>query len=221
MHAYLIVGKDREKKEEKIKAILEKIKAERLSFPLQKRQDTKDLLAFTKLSISKKTAVVIEDIQTASLEALNAFLKNLEEAQENIFYIITADSLQNVIPTIISRCQVIKISGYPKPSLAEIDQIKEFLKSKTGKKFLFINKFRKREEAQVFINNFIKTCHYFLLKAVKNSKEKDRQKLGKITKSIALAKDTLVNLRANGNTQLQLTNFVIKLNRQAGQSLEN
>ncbi len=59
---------------------------------------------------------VIESLEDLSLEAANSLLKILESPPAFLIFILLARS-QNVLPTLLSRCQVIKL---PKPSRAAI-----------------------------------------------------------------------------------------------------
>lgn len=49
----------------------------------------------------------IEEAQNLTVEAQNAFLKTLEEPPERTIIILTAPSIDNLLPTITSRCQII------------------------------------------------------------------------------------------------------------------
>lgn len=54
----------------------------------------------------QKRVVVIEDAQLMTNEAQNAFLKTLEEPNENIVFIMTVSAIQGLLPTIISRIRL-------------------------------------------------------------------------------------------------------------------
>ncbi len=56
---------------------------------------------------SKMRVVFLEDIHTMRPEAANSLLKVLEEPPENNLLILTAESSKAILPTIVSRCQVI------------------------------------------------------------------------------------------------------------------
>lgn len=101
MHAFLLINKNSEE-------FAKKENAKIIPFELQKIDDARELKKFVKFSFSEKTAIVINDIDKATIETQNAFLKNLEEANKNLIYILTTSNLSNVLPTITSRCQVIK-----------------------------------------------------------------------------------------------------------------
>ena len=49
----------------------------------------------------------IEEAQNLTIEAQNVFLKTLEEPPERTIIILTAPSIDSLLPTIISRCQII------------------------------------------------------------------------------------------------------------------
>lgn len=56
---------------------------------------------------SNVRVVVIEDVQTMRREAANSLLKTLEEPPPNNVLILTAESSQEVLATLLSRCQVV------------------------------------------------------------------------------------------------------------------
>ena len=176
MHAFLLVNTDpiQFAKEQKAKVI---------PFELQKIEDTRNLKKLTKFSFSEKTAIVIKDVDNATNEALNAFLKNVEEPSTNLIYVLTATNLKNVLPTIVSRCEVIQ-------SVATIHQTSTSpINYKDGLNI------KDRDEALKFVNDLIGI---------------DYQK--KDFKNMENYLQTLQNLKANGNVSLQMTNLVVRMN---------
>lgn len=69
---------------------------------------------------SQVRVVVVEDVQTMRREAANSLLKTLEEPPDNNILILTADSAKEVLPTLVSRCQVVPFGGL---SLADTSAI--------------------------------------------------------------------------------------------------
>jgi DNA polymerase III delta prime subunit len=202
MHAYLIVG-DREESLIKANELAVKLKTKILEFPLNKIADTRELRKITKLTFNTLTAIFVNSIDLATEEALNAFLKNLEEPQENIYYILTASNLRNVIPTIASRCEIIKL---PSDKQKSIDTNSDkFLRKSAGEKLAFIDRIKDREEAKEFVQNLIEASRFNLL----NSK-KGRLKT---VSDLEILLKTLNNLKSNGNVGLQLSNMTIGLNQ--------
>lgn len=203
MHAYLIVTNNQELRTPNIDKILQKngIK-ETLEFALSKIDDVRELNSFTSLKVSRPTAVLIKGIENATTEAGNAFLKNLEEPQENLYYILTASSTKKVLPTIVSRCQIVKTTNNQQPT-ANTEQVEKFLKMTTGEKLAHVDKIKDREEAVEFVNQFILDCHSLLHKGKGGEVQ--------ISRFLKAGIATLKNLKANGNVTLQLANFVISL----------
>lgn len=169
-----------------------KLGAKILPYTITKIDDIRNLNNFTRLSLTEKTLIFIENINDATPEALNAFLKNLEEPQENLYYALTAPSVRKVIPTIVSRCQIIKVKDVKHEIINEVE-IKEFLTLSVGQRLSFFDKIRVRDEALEFVESLI-----FFLHAKKD-----------LTNMELLIK-TLTRLKANGNVNLLLTNLAIK-----------
>src|SRR6266478_7022090 len=111
MHAYLLVGQNSEELRIKSEELAKKFGAKIMEYPLQKIEDVRNLNNFLRLTITEPTLIYVPNIHEAGTEALNAFLKNLEEPQDNLFFVLTAPSTRKILPTIVSRCQVIKISN--------------------------------------------------------------------------------------------------------------
>lgn len=203
MHSYLITGLNNERAENEIIKLKKMLGSSLQEFTFEKISDVRQLNSFSKLSVARPTTILIKNIDKASTEALNAFLKNLEEPQPNLSFILTCASINNVLPTIVSRCQVIRTGNYPKPKKQIVAKIKHFLIMPNQNKLLFINSIRDRKEALSFIKDVIIVAHLLLLKT-------DHQHF-KLTKIIKSAHLTFNNLIKNGNVGLQLTNFVIQL----------
>ena len=66
---------------------------------------------FTKTSIEKNLnfVYIINCVENMTKEAINALLKYLEEPNENVYAILTTKNANQVLPTIVSRCQNLKI----------------------------------------------------------------------------------------------------------------
>jgi DNA polymerase-3 subunit delta' len=66
------------------------------------------------------SVALLFEAQRLKAESANALLKLLEEPPEEKFFILTADSLESLLPTIISRCQPILVSAPRQNELEEI-----------------------------------------------------------------------------------------------------
>ena len=111
MHAFLIVGKNPLTVDKKAYELAKKIGDSSLNFNLQKISDCKNLLSFVKLSLSKPTSIIIKEIDKATIPALNAFLKTLEEPPPHTRIILTAITKHSMLSTIFSRCEVIDLGS--------------------------------------------------------------------------------------------------------------
>ena len=71
--------------------------------------------------------------QETNRSSANALLKNLEEAPPHVVMILTADSIEPLLPTIVSRCEVLRLRPLP------VERVESFLKASgadTGKAHL-------------------------------------------------------------------------------------
>ena len=198
MHAYLITGQDEEKTQKKAEEIAKKLKLKIFGFPAAKIDDVRELNRFATLSLSGPTGILIKDIDEATPEALNAFLKNLEEPQENLYFFLTASSIHKVLPTVASRCLHIKALG---EKAADSESTQKFLEKSSDEMLLYLDKIKEREEAVAFVEELTLGLHTLLL----SSKDSHL----KLSKYLRTSGETLQRLNANGNVNLQLTNMVL------------
>lgn len=63
--------------------------------------------------------VLLLRFQEANASAANALLKTLEEAPSKIILILTADNVEQLLPTIVSRCEVLRLRPLPIPRVDE------------------------------------------------------------------------------------------------------
>ncbi|MCB2214079.1 DNA polymerase III subunit delta' [bacterium] len=75
---------------------------------------------------AKYRIALLPDFQCATEEAANALLKTLEEPPEKVILLLTADTLESLLPTIVSRCEVIRLRP------ASIDSAEDYLRSERG-----------------------------------------------------------------------------------------
>lgn len=75
---------------------------------------------------------VIEDIEKMSINASNSILKFIEEPQSDTYTILTTENIHQILPTIISRCQVLNFHPIPKQEMREYlvkNQVEKYLAS--------------------------------------------------------------------------------------------
>lgn len=204
MHAYLLISKNDQSVQEKAQQIAGELHAVLSPFVLQKISDVRDLGQYTKLSLAQPTAFFIEHIEKASLDTANAFLKQLEEPKPNVAFILTAASEDKVLPTIVSRCQVIRVRGLRLEIGSK--EISDFVHASTGQKLLYVDTIKKRDDAIEFVQNVICQLHTQLTSQTINYQL--------LTNYLAEAQKTLTSLEKNGNVTIQLTRFVVGLSQQ-------
>ena len=67
---------------------------------------------------------ILEQFDKANASAANALLKTLEEPPSRALLVLTAESTENLLPTIVSRCQVIRLRPLSRSKVAEALQEK-------------------------------------------------------------------------------------------------
>lgn len=159
---------------------------------------------------TKKKAVVIGQAEKLTIAAQNAFLKTLEEPSEDALIILSCQNKEQLIPTIISRCQIIYLANKKE---VKIDQtiithylllITELTKVGVGERLKLIEPFAKnREEAIKFLNNIIVILQTELI--TQNSQLTNIQLINLIKNCQA----SLRMLEQNINVKLVLDNLVI------------
>ncbi len=66
---------------------------------------------------AKYRIVLLLRFQEANASAANALLKTLEEAPSKVILLLTADNPEQLLPTIVSRCEVLRLRPAPLPRL--------------------------------------------------------------------------------------------------------
>lgn len=200
MHAYLLIGN--KNKEEEVSKLARSLGALVLNYPAERIEDVRKLIRFVKLKNVKPQVILIDNFEQATHQAQNALLKNLEEPQQNLYYIVCASSLNPILPTIQSRCQIIKL-GFDDTIDSDINVDLFFSEKDVGTIFLEIAKVTAREDAIKLLSNIIVHGHAKLTKG-----KIDHLRYGLI---ITLAQSTLRNIKNYGNVKINLGNFAIGL----------
>lgn len=199
MHAYLIISHSKNNQNSAIDSLAKKLHSKIMEYPIPKIEDVRNLNNLIRLSFEEPTLIVSPNVNEATEEALNAFLKNLEEPQDNIYFALTSPSTKKVLPTIVSRCEIVLVKGAEEPENAP--EIEEFLNLPEGKKLSFIEKIKDREKALELAENSVNFIHSLL--------HENDVKYTLVAANLEEACKTYSRLKANGNVNLQLVNFVI------------
>ena len=106
---------------------------------------------------AKGRTVVIEDASVMTVEAQNALLKTLEEPPEEAILILGAPSDANLLPTILSRCEItrLQVTGYRLQGKNYTEDIEKLLQSNTEERFEYIENLKEKKEfLQALLNYF-------------------------------------------------------------------
>ncbi len=159
-------------------------------------------------------AAVIHPGELLTVEAQNALLKTLEETGETSFIMLTAPQTETLLPTVVSRCQIIKL-----PSKLEIEIDEKFLtahsslfsnilKAGVGERLKIASQVGKdREEIKDWLKNMTYFCRNILIKnGPLNSLKKSQ-----IIKTVKDLEKTRGLVEQNVNARLALEIFLLDL----------
>lgn len=197
MHSYILISRNQQVLEEKINHLCGS--ARRIDREITKISDVREFGRLLSISL-EPTTYTIHEFHTATHEAQSAFLKNLEEGSSGATFIIVAESIGNIIPTIRSRCQIIKDYSTPEISADLTDKTADFINKSVTEKLVHLQSIKSKEDAIDFLGGFISAGHKLLIESTQKNK---------LAKSLEEAQVARKNILANCNPILQLTNFVI------------
>lgn len=69
--------------------------------------------------------IVIESAERMNISAANSLLKILEEPAQHILFLLVAQQLSTVLPTVLSRCQILHFASYDDLSTTNLLQLGE------------------------------------------------------------------------------------------------
>lgn len=185
--------------------------------------------ALLKPFASKSKAAIINEAEKLTLEAQNSLLKILEEPPRHTLIVLTAAKESLLLPTIVSRCKVIRIKEEPeikldKPAIGNLLHLTCYLlHARGGERIKKVESLVKtREEAITFLDQFIFFLRKILLKKYQISqietiasicdipelKNLSGKWLAKILKEALKTKEMI---KKNVNFRLALENFFLDL----------
>lgn len=138
--------------------------------------------------------IIIRGMEKATVEAANALLKILEEPPPGTFIILTSASLDQLLPTVVSRCQIISERKFqPTVDLPEIKNItrltEKILTSSPGERILLSQKVAKsRDEALQLLDNFLVNLDQFLRLPLSNEVSLSAKEAASLIKKVLAAK---------------------------------
>jgi len=172
-HAYLVIAGKIEQKES-VSYFIEKLKIKLpdifmlASSDSIKIQDIRILQHFIGLkphSSSFKLAV-IDNSELLTQDAANALLKTLEEPPENSIIILLAETHDEMLKTIVSRCRIVKI---PRKISFSLEAEKErlygsILEMNIKERFELAGNIIKKDETEEFLDDWLKYLRTILQK---------------------------------------------------------
>ncbi len=99
---------------------------------------------------AKSRVVVLENASVLTAEAQNALLKTLEELPEEALLLLGANSDSHFLPTVLSRCLVVKLQGTSDKAQGYEKDIERLETASIAERFEFIEKLKDKE-------NFLKS----------------------------------------------------------------
>jgi DNA polymerase-3 subunit delta' len=92
---------------------------EGFTYPVEVIRDAAASAARTPLE-GKRRVVVIDEADRIAERSQNALLKALEEPSPSVTWVLLADALDPILPTIQSRCQTIELAGVPEEAVVAL-----------------------------------------------------------------------------------------------------
>lgn len=100
-----------------------------------------------------QTIVIMQHIENASLAAQNALLKTLEEPPSYASLILTTTHVSSIIPTVVSRCQIVNLETPSTDSSSQPNTLTSELPSLTYSQLIELaERYSDRIQAETFLN---------------------------------------------------------------------
>ncbi len=125
---------------------------------------------------AKGRTVVLEDASCATIEAQTALLKTLEELPQDGLFILGADSESPFLPTVLSRCEIVRIKNYELRIKSYDEDIEKLLQSTIAERFEYVEKLKYKEDfLKAMVNYFHQKQDMAYLKELLRSEEWAKQ----------------------------------------------
>ncbi|MGB9911048.1 MAG: hypothetical protein ACPLKP_00340 [Microgenomates group bacterium] len=179
------------------------VKGEENSIQIETIREIKKWLTL-KPYFGKGKVVIIQNGEKLTLPAQNALLKTLEEPPSNTLIIITTQMPELILPTILSRCQIIRISQEKEIIFSEnlFPQIINIRKMRVGERLKMGESYaQKKENAELFLTQLL---FYFKNLLLTNPSLILARNINLTLKTIKLIKQNVNPLLATGNLLIRL-----------------
>jgi len=167
---------------------------------------------------SNRKVVLIHEAHILTIEAQNALLKTLEEPPENSILILTTNHQENILPTILSRCErlifqkpsnkVEKSENYRKDSTF----FEEIIEQNLTERFLWVFENYQNDNIQNILENWLCYNRKLLIDSVTNTYPIEKKLANKLFLNINNIQHTINLLKRNANPRLTLENTMLQFN---------
>jgi len=166
---------------------------------------------------AKAIVVVISEADKMTLPAQNSLLKILEEPPQSSRIILTAPGPKTLLPTIVSRCQIIHLSDETKIGQeilnSQFSILNSLLSASPGQKILLVEKYSwNREQTLSFCQNQLLFLRELLHQKTYNPKSIRHQislNTAQIAKMMRSLQKSLILLKNNVNPRLLIENLLL------------
>ncbi len=173
------------------------------SIKIDNIRDFNQELAFSNYN-SDRRYFIFFNTDLATISAQNAALKSIEEPPENTQIVLMTSTLEKLLPTIISRCEVVSLKKTTQGKKSDYEETNDlYRKIISSKHFELIelaNNYKERNEAILLLNKLLSYLNFEL-----NS---NASKLNKksIANHLRIVLKTMKQLNQNVNVKLALEN---------------
>lgn len=146
---------------------------------------------------------VIKRAQKMNAESANALLKSLEEPSASAVFILLADNIESLLPTIASRCAVLRFPQTDLPQWSEENraQMKNIFQQEIFERFDYIEKISKNKNEMIAaLKDWELVMSQSLRKLV--GSDEDRRKIGKVMDLVEITREAINRLEnTNANAR--------------------
>lgn len=234
MQTILIHGGTEEERLAKIKPLTEKVNREDLiiyepenSIGIEEVRQLKHQISLKPYSSPYKICL-IKNAETLTLPAQNALLKTLEEPPANTILILTTANPELILPTVLSRCQIISLAAKIKIDMDlqeaqnHLSTICDQLSSSTpGKLILASKSVQNRQELVEFIGKQTLLWREILLQKLNiisqylngqaANEHVDKLTIPQLLKILRRLQEAKKMIEGNVNSRLTMENFLLNL----------
>lgn len=175
--SYLIVGDNNEQQKKEVKSIYLKegielkrnnpdiliIKPEK-SIGIENIREIKKFLLKKSWHEKGKKLVLVFEAHTLTTDAQNAFLKTLEEPPKDSVIILIANNKNAFLPTIVSRCRLIKLKRGQQKEREKIRKVWQEVANSPPEKRLLLSEKIAKEDSSDWLKDLITYLQKSLLK---------------------------------------------------------